>query len=59
MQLLKYSGREPGHFPTEKMIDPVFSMRKKIMTVAMATAMVASMATASVCPSAVIQFNNY
>ena len=29
-------------------------MRKKIMTVAMATAMVASMATASVCPSAVI-----
>ena len=23
MQLLKYSGREPGHYPTEKMIDPV------------------------------------
>ena len=29
-------------------------MRKRIMTVAMATAMIASMATASVCPSAVI-----
>ena len=27
MQLLKYSGREPGHYPTEKMIDPFFYER--------------------------------
>mgnify|MGYP006334494347 CR=1 FL=1 len=32
MQLLKYSGREPGHYPTEKMIDPKFK-RKCMITV--------------------------
>ena len=29
MQLLKYSGRELGHYPTEKMIDPYFLSKVK------------------------------